>query len=279
MANNIRWAFNAKDWRPTYDQMLAISSYIQPEEKQRISKFFFIEDAKSSLVGRLLLRKYIFESTDIPYENIRFGRNDSGKPFLLNTNAMLLSFNVSHQGDYAVLAGIADRDIGVDIMKIEPPANKDIQEFFRVMQRQFSPQEWRFIKAVRNEHIQISRFYRLWCLKESYVKNLGVGLTIPLKDISFSIKHTDLKIGELVKNTVLYKENVICENMVFIESLLDESHAVSVAIRTKDGDDDRVFMVKFDILDFEELVKGAKAFCEPDPQFAAEFIRKKTKDL
>lgn len=275
MAHNVRWAFNTKQWQPTYEQMLAISSYIQPEEKLRISQFVFIDDAKSTLVGRLLLRKYVFDSSNVPYESIRFERDERGKPILLNKTDTNFNFNVSHQGDYVVLAGISDRNIGVDVMKIEPPANKDVQEFFRLMQRQFSPQEWTFVKSFPSEYQQMSGFYRIWCLKESYVKNLGLGLTIPLKDISFSIKTIELKIGELVTDTVVYQSNVLCKDWVFVETLLDEAHAVAVSLRIKDGD--AVPLVNFELITFEELVKGAKSFCEPDPKFAADVIRKKIK--
>lgn len=38
---------------------------------------------------------------------------------------------------------------------------------------------------------QLRRFYRMWCLKESVVKALGVGLDFNLKSFEFSITDTE----------------------------------------------------------------------------------------
>lgn len=227
---NVRWAFNAKTWKPTLDQIVAASSYIQTEEKLRISRYVFQDDAKSSLIGRLILRKFAHISNKIKYEDVRFGRDGHGKPYLIGIGDKFVNFNVSHQGDYVVLAGNTKKNIGIDVMKIEPPANKNIQEFFRIMNRQFSSFEWAKIRSYSSELEQVASFYRMWCLKESYVKNIGLGITIPLVDISFCVK-SELKVGEIVTDTKLYVKNVLKEDWLFEETLLDDKHAVAVAIQ------------------------------------------------
>jgi hypothetical protein len=51
-------------------------------------------------------------------------------------------FNVSHQGDLAVLAGVTGclpgHSLGVDVMKFEYSGGKTLSEFFRIMTRNFS---------------------------------------------------------------------------------------------------------------------------------------------
>jgi phosphopantetheinyl transferase len=51
-------------------------------------------------------------------------------------------FNVSHQGDLAVLAGatgcLPGHSLGVDVMKFEYSGGKTLSEFFRIMTRNFS---------------------------------------------------------------------------------------------------------------------------------------------
>ncbi|RVE47416.1 hypothetical protein evm_007926 [Chilo suppressalis] len=252
---NARWAFNVSTWKPKECDILKASSLIQPEEKERISRFVFIDDAKSSLIGRLMMRKFVHMSTKIPYKEIKFGRDSHGKPYLLGTGDIPLSFNLSHQGDYVVLAGNTKQNIGVDVMKIEPPSNKNISEFFRLMSRQFSRQEWDIIKSFPTEQQQVACFYRNWCLKESYVKNTGFGITVPLQEISFVMKTLKLEAGQFVTDTVLYERGNLKNEWLFEEVLLDDKHCVAVSIKSKEATDISPEPYKF--LVFEDLIKEA----------------------
>ncbi|XP_045766193.1 L-aminoadipate-semialdehyde dehydrogenase-phosphopantetheinyl transferase [Maniola jurtina] len=267
---NVRWAFNTSTWTPTFDQILAASSYIQPEEKQRISRFVFQDDAKSSLIGRLMLRKFVHTSTLLEYQNVCFGRDDRGKPYLSGIGDVPVNFNISHQGDYVVLGGTNGKNIGIDLMKIEPPANKNIQEFFRIMKRQFSDHEWKTIYAYPNESEQIACFYRMWCLKESYVKNIGLGITVALNEISFNIK-SELKVGEITADTKLYVKNCLKEDWHFEETLLDEKHAVAVSF---EDDKEKNDSINYEFLSYDDLVKEAEPLAELDSVFANDFIKK-----
>lgn len=274
-AYNVRWAFNASAWKPSEQEILLASSCVQPEEKHRISRFFFQDDAKSSLIGRLMMRKFVHLSTSIPYEDIKLGRDGHGKPYLMGAGDMPLSFNVSHQGDYVVLAGSANHNIGIDIMKIEPPANKDVPEFFRLMNKQFSHHEWETIRSFPTEMEQVACFYRLWCLKESYVKNTGFGITVPLHEISFDVKTMKLEVGKFVKDTTLYERGVLKRDWVFEETLLDDKHAVAVSIQMGQGTD--LPIVPFTYLTFEDIIKENKPLLESDLNFATDFLKKQFK--
>lgn len=272
---NIRWAFNASLWKPTTAQIVSASSFIQSEEKVRISRYVFQNDAKSSLIGRLMLRKYVYLSTSMHYEEIRFGRDEKGKPYLLGAGDIALGFNISHQGDYVVLAGNTQKNIGIDVMKIEQPVNKNIPEFFRLMNRQFSKQEWCMIYSFPTEMEQVACFYRFWCLKESYVKNIGIGINIPLHEISFCLKTRKLSVGEVNIDTTLYVKDVLKDDWTFEETLLDDKHAVAVSFC---NDKKMVYdSVAYSLLSFEELVKDAKALIEPDEQFGDTFLKKQLK--
>ena len=77
---------------------------VQPEERLRIRKFKYRDDAKASLVGRLLLRKFGLES-GLLKKSMKFERTERGKPFLAGNRSW--TFNVSHQEDWAVLAAEA----------------------------------------------------------------------------------------------------------------------------------------------------------------------------
>ncbi|KAG8537003.1 hypothetical protein GDO81_025236, partial [Engystomops pustulosus] len=74
--------------------------------------------------GRLLIRKLIAEKLYIPWDKIRLDRTAKGKPFLVSGNPPQFpnfNFNVSHQGDYAVLVAEPELQVGVDVMKTDRP--------------------------------------------------------------------------------------------------------------------------------------------------------------
>lgn len=157
---SIRWAFNVSKWCPTYSDIQLASSCVQVEEKERLARFVFVNDVKRSLIGLLMMRKYVCEASGKPYNEIKFGRDKNGKPCLID-NDLKLQFNVSHHGDYVVCVGeIGQLMLGVDIMKLEYSGGKTLSEFFRIMNRQLSPEEWTTIKGSGSEKEQIALFCR-----------------------------------------------------------------------------------------------------------------------
>ena len=62
----------------------------------------------------------------IPYRCVKLARTDKGKPYALSptdgkTMQSGCNFNISHQGDFVVIAAEQTRQVGVDIMKVEWP--------------------------------------------------------------------------------------------------------------------------------------------------------------
>lgn len=271
-----RWAFHVPSWTPSESDMLLCSSRVQPEEKARISKFVYREDFKSSLIGRLMMRKFVSVSTGMRYSDVIFIRDANGKPIL--DPLKNVDFNISHQGDYVVLAGhLGVMKVGIDVMSIVPPANKDIPEFFRLMNRQFSTVEWNGIRKFASLNDQLASFYRHWCLKESYVKNIGVGITVDLKSISFDVKNTLLEVGKFNCDTVLCVNNELQRGWIFEECLLDESHCVAVAVNL--NGEKYSCPTSYTFLDFDQLLSDTCPLGEPDKEFAVNFFEKDHKKV
>ncbi|XP_076184323.1 L-aminoadipate-semialdehyde dehydrogenase-phosphopantetheinyl transferase isoform X3 [Aptenodytes patagonicus] len=154
--------------------------------------------------GRLLIRKLIAEKLCIPWNEIHLQRTSKGKPFLANNVFSIYSnynFNVSHQGDYAVLAAEPELQVGIDIMKTNLPGSSSIPNFFRIMKRQFTETEWGVIKSMSNEWMQLDMFHRHWALKESFLKAVGVGIGFNLQRIEFNVSPLQLEIGKMYKET------------------------------------------------------------------------------
>ncbi|KAF2896343.1 hypothetical protein ILUMI_09850 [Ignelater luminosus] len=277
MANkSIRWIFNFSKWMPSESDILLATACIQSEEKDRLAKFVFNKDFKSSLVGRLMMRKFINQITSTPYNEIKFGRDDKGKPILINPapdKTIKLAFNVSHHGNYVVLAGeVGNSLLGVDVMKLEYSGTKSLSEYFRIMKRPFADMEWAEIKGSGSEKEQIAMFCRHWCLKESYVKAIGVGITINLQDICFKINTPVLKKDSLVADTELFVSN-IKQNWRFEESLIDNEHCVAVALCNDENLDEENNII-FKELQFSDIVENAIPLLEYDEAYCKQFFEK-----
>lgn len=131
------------------------------ERTKRIFAFLKAED-KMRGIGAGLLLKYIFDNNHIKYDDLRI--NQYGKPYIENSQA--IRFNISHSGDFVVCT-FGNDESGVDI-------EKEVN-CIDVAKRFFTKEEYQ-----RIAHGDIDMFTRIWTLKEAYIKELGVGFSIPL---------------------------------------------------------------------------------------------------
>ncbi|NXY49543.1 ADPPT transferase, partial [Ceuthmochares aereus] len=168
--------------------------------------------------GRLMMRKLIAEKLFIPWNEIHLQRTSKGKPFLANNVSSISSnynFNVSHHGDYAVLAAEPELQVGIDIMKTQPPGSSSLSSFFHTMKRQFTEAEWDVIKSMSTELEQLHMFYRHWALKESFLKAIGVGIGFNLQRIEFHVSPLELERGKVYKETKMLLDGDKEEKWIF----------------------------------------------------------------
>ncbi|XP_053871530.1 L-aminoadipate-semialdehyde dehydrogenase-phosphopantetheinyl transferase isoform X1 [Malaclemys terrapin pileata] len=222
---SVRWAFPCAAWAPRRDEWLLAARLVQPEEKDRVRQFVFARDAKAAMAGRLLIRKLIAEKLWIPWNEINLQRTSKGKPFLVNDILGIhpnFNFNVSHQGDYAVLAAEPELQVGIDIMKTNLPGSGSVPDFFRIMKRQFTEAEWRVIKSMNNEWIQLDMFYRHWALKESFIKAIGIGIGFNLQRIEFNASPLQLEVGKVYKETKMLLDGDKEEGWTFEQVIMSD---------------------------------------------------------
>ena len=99
---------------------------------------------------------------------IAIGKN--GKPFLKGVKDV--HFNLSHSGDI-VMCAVSDGEVGCDIENVRNGRVEVAERFFTVAEREFIE------LGDKNE-----RFFRLWTLKESFIKANGAGLSLPMNSFS-----------------------------------------------------------------------------------------------
>lgn len=87
-------------------------------------------------------------------------------------------FNISHC-DHLVICGFDTKPIGVDAEKIHPFPEA-------LLRRLLTPEEKIFFEQIStSETLRQEWLYRYWTLKESYLKQTGSGLSVPLTNVSF----------------------------------------------------------------------------------------------
>ncbi|XP_077423070.1 L-aminoadipate-semialdehyde dehydrogenase-phosphopantetheinyl transferase [Vanacampus margaritifer] len=279
---SVRWAFRCGSWTPGRADWLFAARCVQPEEKDRIAKFVFARDAKSAMAGRLLLRSFVCEKMHIPWAHIRLERSPRGKPYLAaplqaspDLGTQTWSFNISHQGDYAVLAAEKGMQVGVDIMKTSMPGSSTVTEFFRIMTRQFTPYEWRVIQSAGSEQQQLAMFYRHWALKESFIKAIGTGLGFNLQRLEFHLSSEALTQSRVLCQTRMHLDEEDEEDWLFEESLLDADHHVAVALgHSANPTSSLPPPTAFTLLTFNDLVAAASPLTEEDPAYWESFKMK-----
>lgn len=156
-------------------------SYLPEDKQKRIKKYSKIEDTQRTLIADVLIRTLICCKLDIDNKDIFFDTNEYGKPFLIGFNNFY--FNISHSGDWVVCA-INNLPIGIDIEHIHIIDFNIAKEFF-------SKEEYHTLINLDISQ-RLSYFYQLWTLKESYIKALGKGVSIPLDSFSFKIINSNI---------------------------------------------------------------------------------------
>ena len=94
--------------------------------------------------------------------------NEKGKPEIIGFEGFF--FNLSHSGDWAVCS-ISDEPVGVDIEYIKGGALPNPEKILH-------PYELETFAFITNQLEKQKYFFECWVAKESYLKNLGIGLTV-----------------------------------------------------------------------------------------------------
>lgn len=122
----------------------------------------------------------------------------NGKPVLEDDT---IHFNLSHSGNMAMCV-VADFPVGCDVQKI----GKDNSNIAR---RFFAEDEMEYVFEDDNPENIRDRFYRLWVMKEAYVKLSGEGIAKDFK--TFSVLDADVSFWEYEQDGYKYAVASYCD--------------------------------------------------------------------
>lgn len=160
--------------------------YLSNDEKNKLLLLVSPGAREQYLISRALVRVVLsLYSRGIAPKKWEFSHNKYGRPFVSNTEYRHLKFNLSHTKGLVTLAVAFQYDIGIDVERIT-----NTNKFMEIAHRNFSAKEYIQLKNLPQE-AQLTQFYRLWTLKEAYIKACGVGLTIPLNHFNYTFSEND----------------------------------------------------------------------------------------
>lgn len=128
------------------------------------------------LVSRALLRQLLAERLQRPASNLQFCSGPHGKP-RLHDNAW--HYNLSHSGNWLVLALSLQGPLGIDI-----ELGKRRHSPLPLARRFYAQPEYEWLCSLPAQE-QESAFYRLWSRKEAVLKAHGGGIAAGLEKVRF----------------------------------------------------------------------------------------------
>lgn len=145
---------------------------------------------KTKDLGDLLVQYSIYKYFGISPNQWEIYYNEFGKPLVKSERDIY--YSVSYSKDW-ILCIVSNKSIGIDVEYIKCIDYKSISEYFHDCEN----------IQVNSAKDQLSEFYKIWTLKESYLKLLGTGLYKNLHDFNILKQHMYID-GQKVN--ILYKK-------------------------------------------------------------------------
>ncbi|MGW8312319.1 MAG: 4'-phosphopantetheinyl transferase family protein [Desulfuromonadales bacterium] len=160
-------------WRFPLVSNACLTDILSTEEWQRARRLRAPKKARAFVVSRSCLRQIIGRYLQTAPQDIIFSFNQAGKPYLSGELSGRLLFNLSHSEDWGLCAVTRDREVGVDLEKI----NHQLA-FEPLAQRFFSSSENAWLSSGQQARRRRT-FFRLWARKEAWLKGKGRGFSEP----------------------------------------------------------------------------------------------------
>lgn len=175
-------------------------------------------DRRRSLGAGILLKRELLQY-NIAWNDENVIEEAQGKLRLKDGE---VQFNLSHSGNYAV-AAFTEMEVGVDIEQCG-------QANMKITKRFFHEKEQAILAQARTREEQDQMFFRLWTLKESFLKVNGEGMRLPMNSFAIHLENE--------KRTV--EEDVLTGHYEFAEYAIEdnsnEQYRIAVCAKKKTSD-------------------------------------------
>ncbi|MDE6663064.1 MAG: 4'-phosphopantetheinyl transferase superfamily protein [Lachnospiraceae bacterium] len=146
---------------------------VSPYRRQKIALLKNVKDKMRSLAAAVALNTALKEY-GLEERTMEYDVGKQGKPYFRYNPE--IRFSLSHSGDYAICS-IGTHETGNDIELIKSGRE-------RVAKRFFATEELDWIYETQDPRERDNRIFRIWTMKESFLKVTGRGMSLPLKDFA-----------------------------------------------------------------------------------------------
>lgn len=153
---------------------------LHADRRTKTARYNNREAAVTSVAAGLLLEEIVEKELKLLPVDIQISEGKSGKPYICGYEDF--NYNLSHSGDYVVMA-YGDIPVGIDIEHIHKDGMR--KNDIAVAKRCFTVDEYSYITgAYQNAP---DRFCMIWTMKESYLKLMGTGISVPLNSFEIDV--------------------------------------------------------------------------------------------
>ncbi|KAF6252582.1 4'-phosphopantetheinyl transferase [Scenedesmus sp. NREL 46B-D3] len=188
-----RWAVNTTAWQPTNEQWKAVLKCLPADEQAKCLRYKQTEDKKRAVVSQLLQRACTLQVLGVAWQEVQLQRTRGSKPFYAGPanrqHVPNFNYNVSHEGDYVVLASEGRCLCGVDVAAPQQlrrhGSSRTLHDSIALLRDQLSAREWALLQSLQGDESAVeSAFQSIWSCKEAFIKARGDGVAFaPLSRI------------------------------------------------------------------------------------------------
>jgi 4'-phosphopantetheinyl transferase len=155
---------------------------LDESERTRADRFRFAVDRETYVAAHALTRALLAYVDGLPSTQWRFTVTPAGKPEIAPALGRSgLHFSLSHTRGLVTCAVVLDFDLGIDV-----EADDGVRDVFDLAERFFAEDEVALLRGRTGDQLR-KMFFRIWTLKEAYIKATGQGFARALDSFAFAL--------------------------------------------------------------------------------------------
>jgi len=178
---------NAGGFLASPDRVDEARAWMTDAERARATRYRHDDDRTMFTLGRYMARTLVGRALGVAPSAWPWREGPHGRPEI-DDAGVDLHFNLSHSAGLVICALARGRAVGVDVEHLGRRAFE-----LTLVNRYCSPSEAEDVCDQGRDWRD--RFLAYWTLKEAYLKARGVGISVPLADISFTLTESGARLA------------------------------------------------------------------------------------